>query len=139
KQAWGLELRTSLLALGIVGEPGLNLSPQIAGDDGFVFALVDLAAVMDLAEVKRVGEGFVDLSPTTGAAAHLSARQGRTLRDLRSFRFQPFGNQPDIADSEISAEQLADEVSMLRHNFEATTLWPVSQRRIAAHPHALGL
>jgi len=131
--------RARAVALEIVSEPPLDLIPGGAIDDRLVECSVALPIVFNFTEVNGIGEQPVDLPARERRAAKLPATGTGAHWGVEVFARQGTDQQADIAQIEIAAIDLSDEIGFARIDVQRAAVGRIAQRRRTAHPHALGL
>src|ERR1700722_17780219 len=114
-----------------------DLVPQILRHDWGLLAFVDLAFVGDPANVDRVRQYLVDVSPAEQSAAGRAATAIDADWKPNPVSVELLLKAHQASRVEIAAKQGQYDLGMIFDDVQRTVLDPVTQRNHAAHPHSL--
>ncbi len=115
----------------------LNLLPQILIDDRLVLARISLVLMHDLAAIEAILQHVIERSPHHGLASiGPTIRRGAALaEDTR--RIEVLLEQSHRAQVLVAAEDVADGLGLGLVDDQLSVFHVITERWIAAHPHAL--
>src|ERR1700675_4186590 len=121
----------------MIAQALLDLLPQVLGDDRRVVALVHLELVGDPADIDRVRQELIDMSPTEQSAAGRAATAVDADRKPKALSVETLLETHHASRLEVSPKEGAHDLGMILDDMQRALLNPVTQGNHAAHPHSL--
>jgi len=120
-----------------IGAPDWAVERQLRIEMEDDDAIVDLAFMGDAADIDRVRQEFVDVSPAEQTAAGRAACAIDANRNSQALGVEGLLKADDASRFEIAPEEGAHDRCMIIDDVQSAILDPVAQRNHAAHPHSL--
>src|SRR5260221_3502417 len=112
-----------------------DLVPQVLRHDRRLLAFVNLAFVGDPADIDRVRQELIDMSPTEQSAAGRAACAIDADWKPKALSVETLLETHHASRLEIAAKQRPHDLGMIFDDMQRSILDPVTQGNHAGHPH----